>query len=136
MCGTTMPPIDRKGMVKMSKITMVAVMVGLATGVAYGQISLEGTVKDHPAGDVLKRVISQSAKDPADLKSTGMTRKDYLPLIAGNIDFWKHFQNKSGGIIDPYENAEKQYSTPAFALGAALLVAEADRKDLFDPATR
>jgi hypothetical protein len=41
-----------------------------------------------------------------------------------------------GAIIDPFEKAERQYSTPAFALTAALLVVEAGRKDLLDPAIR
>src|SRR5437764_6888511 len=56
--------------------------------------------------------------------------------MAGDIDYWTKCQNEKGAIIDPYEKVEKQYSTPAFAYAAALLVTEAGRDDLLKPATR
>ncbi len=39
-------------------------------------------------------------------------------------------------IIDPYKKVEWQYATPAFAHAAALLAAEAGRKDLLEPAAK
>lgn len=67
---------------------------------------------------------------------TGLTRADYLRIIAGEIDFWKTKQNSSGAIIDPYTNSEIQYSTPAFAHAAATLVAYANRTDLIETASK
>jgi hypothetical protein len=66
---------------------------------------------------------------------TGLTRSNYLTLIASGIDFWKTKQNSSGAIIDPYAGSEIQYSTPAFAHAAAVLVVYAGRNDLLGPAT-
>ncbi len=101
-----------------------------------GAPSFEAVAADHPAGDLLRRIFAGNAKIPDGFVPTGMTRKDYLPLIAGNVDWWKHFQNEAGEIVDPYEYQERQYSTPAFALAAALLVQEAGRADLLEPAQR
>src|SRR4051812_30725180 len=98
----------------------------------------------HPAGDALKRLFPQPAPTPpGDFKPTGLVRKDYLKLVAGNVDFWKNHLSDEGAILDFYEADEKnpqgqerQYSTPAFALAAAELVKEAGRDDLLEPATR
>jgi hypothetical protein len=97
----------------------------------------------HPAGEALKRLFPADAKPQLDFKPTGIVKKDYLKLIAGNVDFWKQHQNQAGAIIDPYEKnektgagLEKQYSTPAFASAAALLIKEAGRDDLLEPASR
>ena len=57
-------------------------------------------------------------------KKKRLSKKDYHPLIAGNVDYWKHFLSKDGAIIDPFEKKERQYSTPAFALASALLAIE------------
>jgi hypothetical protein len=65
-----------------------------------------------------------------------LSRRDYLKLIASEIDFWKQHQNPAGAIIDPYEKAERQYSTPAFAVASAILVREAHRSDLLENSTR
>jgi hypothetical protein len=73
---------------------------------------------------------------PANWKPTGLTRADYLKLIAGNVDFWKTQQNADGAIIDPYLKTEWQYSTPAYAHAAALLVTQANRKDLVESAAK
>ena len=51
-------------------------------------------------------------------------RSNYLGTIDRVVRFFAAHQDARGAIIDPYERAEKQYSTPAFALaGAALLSA-------------
>src|SRR5207237_2611204 len=80
---------------------------------------------------------------PAEFVSTGLTKKHYLALIAGNVDFWKQHLSDDGAILDFYEKddkhpqgQEKQYSTPAFALASAELVKEAGRDDLLEPSVR
>lgn len=101
------------------------------------QVNFADVASKHPAGQTLTRLYADpNAPVPADFKPTGLTRNDYLKLIAGNVDFWKQHQNPDGAIIDPYEKAERQYSTPAFALSAAMLVREAKRDDLLDPSVR
>jgi hypothetical protein len=59
---------------------------------------------------------------------------DYLPLIEGCVDFFRHHQNEAGAIIDPFAHSEIQYSTPAFSLAAAILVDQRGRQDLLSPA--
>jgi rhamnogalacturonyl hydrolase YesR len=83
----------------------------------------------------LKRFRTQLAAKPA-FRPTGLGRKDYLKLIAGNVDFFRKHQNKDGAIIDPYRRVEFQYSTPCFALAAATLVVYGGRKDLLEPAAK
>jgi hypothetical protein len=95
----------------------------------------EASLKQHPAADSLARVFA-AQHDAKAFAASNVTRADYLKLIAGNVDHWKTCQNPEGAIIDPFSNGERQYSTPAFALAAAALVAEADRKDLLEPAVR
>ncbi len=99
---------------------------------------------NHPAGAALERLFPQpAAKLPVDFSPTGLMKKDYLSLVAGNVDFWKQFQDSGGAILDPYDKdkshphgEEKQYSTPAFALASAELVKEAGREDLLDCSVR
>lgn len=67
---------------------------------------------------------------------TGLTRSNYLVLIASEVDFWKTKQDANGAIIDPYTVGERQYSTPAFANAAAALVVYAGRADLLEPAAK
>jgi hypothetical protein len=91
----------------------------------------------HPAAAGLDQLFSSSNPAPNDFKPTKLTRRDYLTLIAGDVDFFKRFQDsKTGAIIDPYRKQETQYATPAFAAAAGILVKEAKRDDLLDPATR
>lgn len=83
----------------------------------------------------MKRFRAQLQTAPP-VAQTGLNRADYLKVIAGNIDFFRKYQNKNGAIIDPYKHEEWQYSTPAFAHAASLLVSRAGRKDLIEPAAR
>src|SRR4051794_24256842 len=98
-------------------------------------IADDSPFSDHPAAAELARVFAAQST-VADFKPSGFVRSDYLKLIADDIDYWTKHQNAAGAIIDPYEKAERQYSTPAFAYAAALLVNEAGRDDLLEPATR
>ena len=90
--------------------------------------------KSHPNAAFFDRFFAQPL--PPDFKSTGLARKDYLPLIAGNVDYFKQYQRDDGIIIDPDRMRETQYATPAFAVAAGILVKESGRKDLLDSATK
>ncbi len=90
------------------------------------------TLGEHPNSRELQRAFT--ATPPATYRDTGLTRADYLTLISGNVDYFKQHQNADGAIIDPVSHGERQYSTPAFAAAAGLLVTEAGRDDLLQPA--
>jgi hypothetical protein len=116
-------------------IVLAVVVISLNVSTRGQQVGVaEEYLKQHPAADALRRAFERPVH--AGFRSTGLSRQDYLRLIAGNVDFFKKHQDQAGAIIDPYEKKERQYSTPAFALAAALLVAEADRADLLEPASR
>lgn len=80
--------------------------------------------------------FNRTKTTPPGWKPTGLTRADYLRLIAGEVDFWKGHQNADGAIIDPYRKVEWQYSTPAYAHAAAALVAWGSRPDLTESAAK
>ncbi len=91
----------------------------------------------HPASQALSRLFpSPDVKAPSDFKPFKMTSADYLTLVEANVDFYKQHLNEQGAIIDPVKHVEIQYSTPAFALAAATLVANKHREDLLEPAVR
>lgn len=98
--------------------------------------SAPSTFSDHPAAAEIGRLFATPPAFSGTLKPTELTRKSYLTLIAANVDHFAKHQDASGAIIDPVSKGERQYSTPAFALAAGLLVAEARRADLLEPATR
>ncbi|MDQ3440163.1 MAG: glycoside hydrolase family 88 protein, partial [Planctomycetota bacterium] len=89
-----------------------------------------------PIAAHVKRFRDHVATRRADLAATGLTRADYLKLIAGNVDFFKQHQDERGAIIDPYRKAEFQYSTPCYAYAAATLIAHAKRDDLLESAAK
>lgn len=107
--------------------------VVLGAAVAACGDEFADVAKKHPAAAEIEGLFKGT---PDGFKPTGLARKDYLPVIAGVVDYWKHFQNADGAIVDPYEKKERQYSTPAFALASAILVQEAGRKDLLEPSAR
>ena len=90
-----------------------------------------------PTKPLLERFRQTAAKQPpANFRPTGLTRRDYLKLITAQVDFWKTQQNATGAIIDPYRKEEFQYSTPAYALAAALTIREGARPDLVESAAK
>ena len=60
---------------------------------------------------------------------TGLTGRDYLRVIEGQIAVFRRCQDGSGAIIDPVQKIEWQYSTPCYALSVALLAATGHTKD-------
>jgi hypothetical protein len=106
----------------------------LTDGAGRAAVGADAAFEGHPAAAELERVFAAQGK--ADVKPTGLTRADYLPLIAGNVDFFKGYQRADGAILDPVSRQEVQYSTPAFAAAAGVLVQEAGRKELLEPAAK
>lgn len=92
--------------------------------------------QDDPTKPLLQKFREASQKASRDFRLTGLNRADYLKLITGQVDFWKKHQDANGAIIDPYKKEEIQYSTPAFASAAAILVARHNRADLLEPASK
>jgi hypothetical protein len=70
---------------------------------------------------------SSSSSAPA---PTGLTRDNYLSLIDGIVRCFSACQDGRGAIIDPYEQRERQYSTPAFALAGAVLAASGRNREV------
>ena len=116
------------------RLGLLSIVFGAAIGRVCCAAEDISPFAQHPAAKELERVFS-SAQASEKSAPSGITKHDYLSLIAGNVDFFKQYQNAAGAIIDPYKKEEVQYSTPAFAVAAAILATEAGRKDLIEPAT-
>lgn len=112
-------------------IQSVIMSLGICSFASFADADV---IAEHPNHDALTAAFASAA--PSGFAPTTVTRASYLKLIAGNIDFFKTCQNDAGAIIDPVSRGERQYSTPAFALAAAVLVKEAGRDDLKQPAIR
>ena len=115
-------------------VLYVTLIVSLSHGLLAADTTAVSPFAPHPAAAALDQVFT-AADAKKDFTPSTLKRHDYLSLIAGNVDFFKQYQNSAGAIIDPYTNEEIQYSTPAFALAAGILATQADRHDLLAPAT-
>jgi hypothetical protein len=77
---------------------------------------------EFPLAGLVRQFRDDQARPGRQAWSAG--RSNYLGTIDRIAQHFAPHQDARGAIIDPYERAEKQYSTPAFALaGAALLSA-------------
>ncbi len=65
--------------------------------------------------------------------AAGIETNAALALMAGIVKFFMPFQDPRGAILDPYEHAEKQYATPAFACAIAVLLAHGRAPELLGP---
>jgi len=74
-----------------------------------------------PLAGLVKQFREDQSRVAGRARPTGMTRDAYLDVIGGIFGFFAPHQDAAGAIIDPYERAERQYSTPAFALAGAAL---------------
>jgi hypothetical protein len=93
---------------------------------------LDIAARPDPTADLVKSFESVASHD----KSTPVDRTAYLKFIESDVDFWAKRQDANGAIIDPYIQAEWQYSTPCFAFAAAQLAVALKRDDLVEPAAR
>lgn len=81
-------------------------------------------------------VAARQAMTNATVPATVLSRNDYLAVGEGIVDSFRHFQDESGRIIDPFVHREVQYSTPCYAWAAAALVDSGRRPDLVESAAR
>ncbi len=68
------------------------------------------------------------------IQPTGLGRSNYLEVISGIANYFHHFQDEQGRIIDPFLHKEFQYSTPCYAWAAAALVASGQQTNLLESA--
>jgi hypothetical protein len=92
---------------------------GSKTGSIKGSYPLEGRVK---------KFLRNQGKFTG-FAQTGLAKQDYLKAVDGVVRFFSEHQDENGAIIDPYEKKERQYSTPAFALCAAVLYVSGHRRE-------
>jgi hypothetical protein len=97
---------------------------GLAVGARLRAADqVQGKLGEFPLAGLVRQF--RRATDPVEpAQGASGARRAYLDQAGSIVRFFSAHQDVRGAIIDPYEHAEKQYSTPAFALaGAALLSA-------------
>ncbi|MDB6024660.1 MAG: hypothetical protein JWM68_883 [Verrucomicrobiales bacterium] len=68
------------------------------------------------------------------VKSTGLGQSNYLNVISGIANYFQHFQDADGRIIDPFYQKEYQYSTPCYAWAATALVVSGRQTNLLESA--
>ncbi len=78
------------------------------------------TSREHPLGENINRFLKdQQARQ---VEPTGLKKRDYLEVIAGQVKAMRGYQDAQGRIIDPVAKAEKYYTTPCYAHSVAVLV--------------
>jgi hypothetical protein len=97
---------------------------------------LQGGREPFPPSSLVADFLAASKRAPVHAPPTGLTRDEYLRLIDGVTRFFVTGQDARGAVIDPYELKERQYSTPAFALSAAVLCASGRNRDMLPAAVR
>ncbi len=90
------------------------------------------TLEPFPLAQMVRE--GRSNLTAAVVKPTGLKRDDYLKVISGIVNYFKHFQTSDGRIIDPFLHREVQYSTPCYAWAAATLIASGKETNLLDSA--
>jgi len=75
----------------------------------------------YPLADEVERFRRAAPPRPPGWQAVHGGVEEYLPIIEGIVRHFARFQDARGAIIDPYEHAERQYSTPAFALASSVL---------------
>lgn len=76
-----------------------------------------------------RTLAEQADPPPAD----GWNRERKLALVESVVRAYTPYQDSQGAIIDPFSGVERYYSTPAYAMAAAVLV-DAGRTDLLQSA--
>ncbi|MGN7415742.1 glycosyl hydrolase [Paenibacillus sp. SAF-068] len=76
-----------------------------------------------------RTLAEQAGTAPAD----GWNQDRKLVLVERIARAYRPYQDSDGAIIDPFSGVERYYSTPAYAMAAAVLV-DAGRTDLLDSA--
>jgi hypothetical protein len=89
-----------------------------------------------PFAGLVEEFCGRERSRPTAIAPTGLRRADYLRVVGGITRFFAASQDARGAIVDPYENRERQYSTPAFALAAGVLCASGTDRPLLPAAVR
>jgi hypothetical protein len=89
-----------------------------------------------PLADAVARFRQDHARRPAGWSPTGFGRARYLDVMHGIVRHFGEHQDARGAIVDFYEQKERQYSTPAFALAASVLCASGRDATLLPTAVR
>lgn len=76
-----------------------------------------------------EQLLHQSQPLPA----SDWTHERKVKMLSQMVDYYATHQQADGAIIDPYSQGERYYSTPSYALAAAVLVSSG-REDLIDSA--
>lgn len=82
----------------------------------------------YPWKDALDK-YRKLAKEAGPAPSDGWNQVRKLALVESVVRAYTPYQDSSGAIIDPFSEAERYYSTPAYAMAASVLV-QAGHMDL------
>ncbi|QLG37312.1 MULTISPECIES: glycosyl hydrolase [unclassified Paenibacillus] len=82
----------------------------------------------YPWKDVLEN-YRKLAEEAGPASSDGWNQARKLALVESVVRAYTPYQDSSGAIIDPFSEAERYYSTPAYAMAASVLV-QAGHMDL------
>ena len=75
---------------------------------------------DHPLADQINTFLRRQAQSKG-FQATGLERKDYLDVVAGQIKAMRQYQDSDGRIIDPVTKREMYFTTPCYAHSIAAL---------------
>jgi len=75
---------------------------------------------DHPLADKITGFLARQ-QQATEFSPTGLARKDYLDVIAGQVKAMHSYQDSAGRIIDPVTKKEMYYATPCYAHSVATL---------------
>ncbi len=78
------------------------------------------TSREHPLGANINRFLKD--QQAGKVEPTGLKKRDYLDVIAGQVKAMRGYQDAQGRIIDPVAKAEKYYTTPCYAHSVSVLV--------------
>ena len=77
----------------------------------------------------------QQLQQSQPLPASDWTKERKVHMLSQMVDYYATHQQNNGAIIDPHSEAERYYSTPSYALAAAVLVSSG-REDLLDSAAK
>ncbi len=75
--------------------------------------------REHPLNAQINTFLK--SQQGHELAPTGLTKRDYLDVIAGQVKAMRQYQDAEGRIIDPVEKQEKYFTTPCYAHSVAVL---------------
>ncbi|WP_434748374.1 glycosyl hydrolase [Paenibacillus amylolyticus] len=84
----------------------------------------------HTELEQYRTLAAEAGPAPAD----GWNRERKLALVQQIVNAYTKIQDMNGAIIDPYSGIERYYSTPAYAMAAAVLV-DVGHMELLDSAS-